>query len=102
VVGEETDVVENRRVGSLWHLPRSWQIARAHARGCGLKKKSGAPFDKTPLRTLNGILAFDIMFDDATGHLDLWDGREFSTEYKSTGDWWTRATRISLWPARAD
>ncbi len=60
-------------------------------------KKSGAAFDKTPIAKFNGIIAFDIHFPDATGHLDAWDGSTFSSEYKVTRDYWTSATRITLW-----
>ena len=78
---------------------RTWLEFRFGKPTFDMKKKQGAAFDKGPITTLNGILAFDIVFDDATGHLDLWNGREFTTEYKTSRDWWTRATRISLWPA---
>jgi hypothetical protein len=62
------------------------------------KKKAGAAFDKTQLADMKGIIAFDISFSDATGHLDLWDGTQFSHEYASL-TYWTDATRISLWKA---
>jgi hypothetical protein len=61
------------------------------------KKKAGAAFDKSPLGAMKGIIGFDIRFSDATGHLDLWDGTWFSSEYQSTTDYWEAATRISLW-----
>jgi hypothetical protein len=61
-----------------------------------LTKKKGEVFDTSPLDSLKGIIAFDIKFPDATGHLDSWNGNEFSSEYKVT-DYWTPATRISLW-----
>jgi hypothetical protein len=60
-------------------------------------KKAGAAFDKSSISTLRGIIGFDIRFKDATGHLDLWDGTQFSSEYKTTGDYFTLATRIWLW-----
>ena len=59
-------------------------------------KKSGEAFDKSTLAALKGIIAFDIHFSDATGHLDAWDGKAFSSEYK-VSDYWTPATRITLW-----
>jgi hypothetical protein len=61
-----------------------------------LKKKAGEAFDKTKLAGMKGIIAFDIKFGDATGHLDAWDGSVFSSEYKST-DYWGRASRITIW-----
>ncbi len=59
-------------------------------------KKAGAAFDKSKLAAMKGIIAFDIHFSDATGHLDAWDGTAFSSEYK-VADYWTPATRITLW-----
>ena len=60
------------------------------------RKKAGTAFDSTSLSALKGIIAFDIRFSDATGHLDSWDGSTFSSEYK-VSDYWTPATRITLW-----
>jgi hypothetical protein len=59
-------------------------------------KLAGAAFNKGALAAMNGIIAFDIHFADATGHLDSWNGRSFSNELKA-GDYWTRATRITVW-----
>lgn len=59
-------------------------------------KKAGEDFDKNTLSDRKGIIAFDIHFADATGHLDIWDGTVFSHEYAAS-DYWTRATRITLW-----
>jgi hypothetical protein len=64
------------------------------------KKASGAAFDKTAISALQGIIGFDIKFSDATGHLDLWDGTQFSSEYITSRDYWMSATRIWLWKAR--
>jgi hypothetical protein len=63
-------------------------------------KKSGAAFDKSSLSGLKGIIGFDIRFSDATGHLDLWDGAQFSSEYKTTQSYFTEATRVWLWKAK--
>ena len=60
------------------------------------KKKQGDSFSKLAISLLKGIIAFDISFNDATGHLDAWDGASFSSEYKSA-DYWTKVTRITLW-----
>ena len=63
-----------------------------------VRKKAGDAFDKTPIATMKGVIAFDIHFSNATGHLDLWDGTAFSSEQNNTSeDYWTPATRISLW-----
>jgi hypothetical protein len=61
------------------------------------KKKRGDDFDKTQLSGKQGIIGFDIHFADATGHFDLWDGKTFSHEYQTTGEYWRLGTRIWLW-----
>lgn len=61
-----------------------------------LTKKANEVFDKATLAAMKGIIGFDIQFADATGHLDSWDGAEFSHEYAAT-EYWNRATRITLW-----
>ena len=61
-----------------------------------LTKKADDDFDKTTLAAVKGIIAFDIQFADATGHLDAWDGKVFSHEY-GAAEYWKRASRISLW-----
>jgi len=61
-------------------------------------KEAGAPFDKNLVSQLNGIIKFNIRFSDATGHLDLWDGRSFTSEQAQIAqDYWSKATRISVW-----
>jgi Type VI secretion system (T6SS), amidase effector protein 4 len=64
-----------------------------------VKKKEGDAFDKSGLASLKGIIGFDIHFADATGHFDLWDGKQFSDEYQSSHSYWSAATRIWLWKA---
>jgi Type VI secretion system (T6SS), amidase effector protein 4 len=66
-----------------------------------ITKKRGDPFDKTPISAMKGIIGFDIHFSDATGHLDLWDGLAFSSEQHTSEDYWTPATRVSLWKTTA-
>ena len=61
-----------------------------------LHKKSGTAFDKSTLSALTGIIAFDIHFSDATGHLDAWDGATFSHEY-AAAEYWVKAKRITVW-----
>lgn len=77
---------------------RKWLPTALGAPDFDHKKKAGTPFDKTTIASMKGIIAFDISFSDATGHLDLWDGKKFSSEYK-TNDYWTAATRITIWKA---
>jgi hypothetical protein len=60
-------------------------------------KKAGDAFSKTQIAFMKGIIAFDIQFTDATGHLDLWDGTGFSSEVSASKDYFISATRVSLW-----
>jgi hypothetical protein len=68
-----------------------------------IKKKEDVPFDKTTLKDMKGIIAFDIHFSDATGHFDRWDGTQFShesgksTDFGDASRYWALATRITLW-----
>jgi hypothetical protein len=39
------------------------------------------------------------IFADATGHFDLWGGKQFSDKYQSSHSYWSAATRIWLWKA---
>jgi len=43
-------------------------------------------------RGKKGIIVFDVSFEDATGHADLWDGS--SCAYQ---DYWNRASAVHLW-----
>jgi Type VI secretion system (T6SS), amidase effector protein 4 len=63
-----------------------------------LPKESDTSFDKNRISQLTGIIMFKIAFRDATGHLDLWDGRSFTSEQAQIArDYWSKATRISVW-----
>lgn len=64
------------------------------------KKKRGDAFSKDTIVAMKGIIGFDIAFADATGHLDLWDGNTFSSEYHMSVNYWTAATRIWMWKAK--
>ena len=61
------------------------------------KKKDGAVFDKSTIASLKGLIAFDIAFADATGHLDLWDGSNISSERHMSRNYYDSATRITIW-----
>ena len=70
-----------------------------------IKKPSGQKFDKSALAKMKGIIVFDIpTFSNATGHLDIWDGRHFSSESQPDhpgsvphAQYWEDATRITVW-----
>ena len=78
---------------------RPWLTHRFGRPDFEVTKKAGDAFDKASLAAMKGIIAFDIHFADATGHLDLWDSSTFTHEYQTTGEYWTNATLISLWKA---
>jgi hypothetical protein len=78
---------------------RPWLNYRIGKPDFDLKKKAGTAFDKALIAKRNGIIGFDIAFGDATGHLDLWDGARFSSEYKMSQNYWVTSTRISIWDA---
>lgn len=75
---------------------RLWLPTVLGAPDYDLKKSPTASFNKATLAGMSGIIAFDVSFSDATGHLDAWDGSVFSHEYEAA-DYWDRASRITLW-----
>ena len=47
----------------------------------------------------HGVIAFDIHFTDANGHIDLWDGADFYESAYALSDYFAKATKIVLWEA---
>jgi hypothetical protein len=47
----------------------------------------------------HGVMAFDIHFSNAEGHIDLWDGTDFYESIYAQSDYFARATKIVLWEA---
>jgi hypothetical protein len=76
---------------------RKWMTSKFGNPEFDVKKTAGAAFDKTPIQATKGVIGFDISFGDATGHVDLWDGVEFTSEYNTSTNYWTAANRISIW-----
>jgi hypothetical protein len=60
-------------------------------------KESGKAFDRKKIQGMEGVIGFEIKFDDATGHFDLWYQKEFSHENPDGKEYFTRASRVSLW-----
>ncbi len=46
---------------------------------------------------VTGIVAFDIHFNDASGHLDLWDGSSYIHQSSDPRDYFTMASKVVLW-----
>jgi len=61
----------------------------------------GPPISRDAFSGKKGIIAFDIHFTDANGHLDLWDGHTFYDEVYGLShaghDFFDMARRVSLW-----
>ena len=82
---------------SVHHSPSPSPSGMMLSRGSARRSR---PFRRSPAPrrlSVRGIIGFDIAFADATGHLDMWDGKVFSNESHTSGDYWVNATRISLW-----
>src|SRR5436305_1588344 len=55
------------------------------------------PVDRATFAGKKGIIAFDIHFGDASGHIDLWDGSTFTHEHAAGKDYFALATKVVLW-----
>ena len=66
-----------------------------------IEQSGGPPISRDAFRNKKGIIAFDIHFSDANGHLDLWDGNTFYDEVYGMSheghDFFDMARRVSLW-----
>ena len=78
---------------------RSWFNYKFGKPDFEVKKKAGVEWDRSVWAGKYGIIAFDIAFADATGHLDAWLSSQYSSEYKNAKNYYTLATKISLWTA---
>ncbi len=78
---------------------RTWLAATLNKPVFDIKKTAGTVFNKSEIASVKGIIAFDIAFADATGHLDLWDGFNISSEHHMSRNYYDSATRITVWKA---
>jgi len=76
---------------------RPWMVSQFGAPDMDYPKESGKAFDRKKIQGMEGVIAFEIKFPDATGHFDLWYQKEFSHENPDGKEYFTRATRVSLW-----
>ena len=49
--------------------------------------------------SVKGVIAFEIHFGDANGHLDLWDGSTYTHENADTRDYFKMSKRTMVWTA---
>jgi len=85
-----------------WYAYRMQELKRwvEHTFGHpNIVEKGGGTTSRSALAGHQGIIAFDIHFSDASGHIDLWDGNDFYESIYATSDYFARATKIFLWEA---
>lgn len=77
---------------------RKTRTTLRRSRACrNYPKKPGDRFNRKPVEGVEGVIAFEIGFGDATGHFDLWYRDKFSHESSAGKDYFQLASRISLW-----
>jgi Type VI secretion system (T6SS), amidase effector protein 4 len=78
---------------------KKWVTFTFGAPGLVHTKGKDTPISREDFADHRGVMAFDIHFSDANGHIDLWDGSDFFESAYATSDYFARATRIVLWEA---
>lgn len=77
---------------------RPWMVAAFGKPDLDFTKEAGKKFDREALKGREGIIGFEIGgFNDSTGHFDLWYQDKFTHEASAGKDYFTMASRISLW-----
>ncbi len=76
---------------------RPWMLSKFGKPDLDFTKEPGKKFDRSAIQGREGIIGFEIGFGDATGHFDLWYQDKFSHEASGGKDYFTLASRISLW-----
>ena len=76
---------------------RPWMGAEFGKPDLDFTKEPGKKFDRSAIEGREGVIGFEIGFGDATGHFDLWYRDKFSHEASAGKDYFTLASRISLW-----
>ena len=71
-------------------------MAHRPFRSADHRPAGGPPISRDAFSGKKGIIAFDIHFSDANGHLDLWDGHTFYDEVYGLSH---AATTSSTWRA---
>ena len=60
-------------------------------------KPDNGHISRDSFMTVHGVIAFDIDFEDASGHLDLWDGTSYIHQSTDPRDYFKMATKVVLW-----
>ena len=76
---------------------RTWMEHKFGKPDYDFQKTGGTTFDRSLIPGVEGVIAFDIGFKDATGHFDLWYQTKFSRENNGGEEYFDQAHRISLW-----
>jgi hypothetical protein len=76
---------------------RSWIAAKFGAPVLDVKGNT----DRSKFSTAKGVIAFEIHFHDANGHLDLWDGSSYIHESVDLRDYFQMSKRTIVWAAQA-
>jgi hypothetical protein len=76
---------------------RSWMEFQIGKPDLDYVKKPGDKFDRSRIDGMQGVIAFDIGFNDSNGHFDLWYRDKFSHEHNAGKDYFVYANRITLW-----
>ena len=80
---------------------RTWMTSSFGQPDYDFRKSSKSEIDRNQFKGLQGIIALEIGFNDATGHFDLWSANQFTHEFNGGETYFQRATRISLWSTKA-
>ncbi len=78
---------------------KKWVELTFGAPGSVHTKGKNTPISRSAFAHRRGVIAFDIHFTDANGHIDLWDGSDFYESAYATSDYFAKASKIVLWDA---
>ena len=76
---------------------KKWIAFRLGSPTVEVVKPVNSLIDRTAFTAKQGIVAFDIRFPDAAGHIDLWDGKTYTHEAEDPRDYFALATKVVLW-----
>jgi hypothetical protein len=74
-----------------------WLSVRLGPPDVAVIKPQNGTISRSSFAGMSGIISFDIHFSDATGHIDLWDGKIFHHEAEAGKDYFALAKSVVLW-----